>query len=500
VKTTNTAAPRSGRRLGGADIGLCLTRIHHDRYTPYEAVVDEVRARDSARGFEHERLVLEHLAEAHTPIVEVPRDADAAERTLAAMHDGVPFITGGRLESKDRISVGAPDLLVRIGDGYAAVEIKNHKIDGRNGIVGSLTSLPDITTIDGPAVKFRGNRRKDLLQVAHYNRLVEEAGFASNAPVGGVIGSEEPYGCIWVDLTQGDRPIIAEYRSILASTEEAITEGSTHPGTPLHPPWWRTECRRCDWSGLCKEQLETVGDVTLLTRVDIDDRDALSSDGITTIGSVAALEPDDDRLPDSAVVLQARARTAGRLLRRDADGGPLAIPSAPREVDFDIEPYDGEIYLAGFLVTIGDDSNFEPVVDWAETSVGEVRVVAEMFEKLAGYTDDETIVMHWTDYERRTLRQAGERHGLSIPGFATVDEWFDNHALDLCAWARKALISPNGYGLKVIAPLCGFDWRDDDPGGRQSEVWFEHVLSGDNELKDRHVSYPHLTLPTKRIV
>jgi predicted RecB family nuclease len=61
--------------------------------------------------------------------------------------------------------------------------------------------------------------------------------------------------------------------------------------------------------------------------------------------------------------------------------------------------------------------------------------------------------------------------------------------VDLCDWTRKNLVSPNGYGLKVIAPLCGFQWRDDDPGGRQSEIWFEHVLAGDDEMKARLLEY-----------
>ncbi|MEN8239134.1 MAG: ribonuclease H-like domain-containing protein [Actinomycetota bacterium] len=31
--------------------------------------------------------------------------------------------------------------------------------------------------------------------------------------------------------------------------------------------------------------------------------------------------------------------------------------------------------------------------------------------------------------------------------------------------------------------------RHDDPGGRQSEVWFEHVLAGDEEMKGRLLAY-----------
>ena len=489
MESTNTTELRSGRRLGGADIGLCLTRIHHDRFTPWKPVSDEVRIRDAARGFEHEANVLTRLAATHVSIIEIANDADAVNRTLTAMASGVRLITGGRLESHDGISVGAPDLLVQLDGGYAAVEIKNHKVLGTNGIIGNLTPLPDIAAPGEELVKFRGSRRRDLLQVAHYNRLIGEMGYQAGSPMGGVIGSEEPYGCVWVDLAQGNPSIITEYQTVLTATEEAIDEGRQHPSSPLQASWWRTECRRCDWSGLCLDQLEAVDDPTLLTRVDASYRNALAEEDIITIEDVASLAPDDDRLPDRAVVLQARARTAERLLRRDVSDGPLSVPTAQTEVDFDIETYGGEIYLAGFLVTTDGISSFEPVVNWGGTPQAEAQVVEEMFAKLASLSGDDTIVAHWTNYERRTLTEAAERHGLSIPGYATVGDWFDDHAIDLCDWTRRNLVSPNGYGLKVIAPLCGFDWRDDDPGGRQSEIWFERVLAGDEDMKDRLLAY-----------
>ena len=489
MDSTNAITQEPRRRLGGADIGLCLTRIHHDRFTPSQQVFDEVRLRDAERGFDHEAAVLAYLAKTYEQIANVADSTDVVKATLGAMASGAHLVTGGRLESPDGISVGAPDLLVWISDGYAAVEIKNHKILGTNGIFGALTPLDDLAVTGGDDVKFRGNRRRDLLQVAHYNRLVGEAGYASSSPVGGVIGSEEPYGCVWVNLGVGDPSINEEYQAILLATEEAIRQGGEQPDVPMHPPWWRTECRGCDWSGLCSSQLEAVNDVTLLSRVDAACRTALADEFITTIGEVASLPLDDDRLPDTSVVLQARARTAGRLLRRDMGEGTLSVPSAQTEVDFDIETYGGEIYLAGFLITTDGHSSFEPVVNWGGTPEAEAQVVEEMFAKLASLSGSDTIVQHWTNYERRTLREAGERHGLSIPGYETVDDWFDKHAVDLCDWARKNLISPNGYGLKVIAPLCGFEWRDDDPGGRQSEVWFEHVLAGDETMRDRLLAY-----------
>ncbi len=294
---------------------------------------------------------------------------------------------------------------------------------------------------------------------------------------------------MWVDLESGSPSITDEYDGHLSAAIEAIDHGRAHPDDPLVSPWWRSECTRCDWTGVCKPQLEEVGDVTLLSNVSPTVRKRLARDGVTRIDQVADLDPDDPRLPGPAVVLQARARTAGHLLRRDGAGTKLAVPTSPVEVDFDIETYDGRIYLAGFLVTADGSSTYEPIADWTGSLDGERALVEELFARLAGFASDDALVQHWTDYERRTLREAGERHGIGIPGFASVDEWFDAHAVDLCDWARRNLVSPNGYSLKVIAPLCGFSWRDDDPGGRQSEVWFERLVAGDEAMRDRLLAY-----------
>ncbi len=477
------------KRLGGADIGVCLTRLHHDRFTAAERVFDEVRTRDADRGIEHESRVLAAMAEIHRDVAQIASGTDAEERTLNAMAAGTAFIVGGRLGSTDRTLVGAPDLLVRLDGGYAPVEVKNHKVAGTNGIPATATALQSITATNSAAAKFRGNRRRDLLQVAHYRHLLSEIGHASSSPVGGVIGSEEPYGCLWVDLTAGEPSIMEEYEALRSDALDAIRFGSENLASPRAEPWWRGECSRCDWATLCKAQLAARNDVTLLTRVGQDDRAALARNGITRIDEIATLDPADERLPESSVVYQARARTAGHLLRRDGGAGALAVPSAPREVDFDIETYNGQIYLAGFLTTVDGVSTYEPIADWTGTEEGERSLVEAMFARLATLTDGDTITQHWTEYEQRILKAAGERHGLSIPGFDSIADWFDQNAVDLCDWTRRNFASPNGYGLKVIAPLCGFTWRDEDPGGRQSEIWFERMLAGDLTMRDRLLAY-----------
>ena len=84
---------------------------------------------------------------------------------------------------------------------------------------------------------------------------------------------------------------------------------------------------------------------------------------------------------------------------------------------------------------------------------------------------------------------AADRHGLSLESAPSVDAWFDRYACDLWAWVKRRFVSPDGYSLKVIAPLCGFGWRDGDAGGAQSELWYADQLGGSTDQRQRLLDY-----------
>lgn len=478
------------RRLGGSDIGRCLTKIHHDRFTSVARFEDELRTRDIRRGFEHENSVIENIEASVPGLVRIAETGEAAvSATLEALNDGAPIISGAWLASRDATSVGAPDILVRLDDGYAPIEVKNHKVLGTRGIPASVANIGAIASGLGEPAKFRGSRRRDLYQGAHYRSLLLETGYAAGRSLAGVVGSEEPFVCVWVDLAVGEPSLWDEYQTHRQRAHDAIAHGAVHPEAPLEDPWLRGECSRCDWENLCRGQLLMANDVTLLTNISSAERADLAAVGIRRIEQIADLEPTNERIGDTSIVLQARARTARRLLRFAPSHEPLDIPSAETEIDFDIETYRGSIYLAGFLTTRFGSSEYEAISDWTGTPEGERQLVADMFEKLASLKRPRSVVMHWTDYEQRALVEAGHRHQLSIPGFASVQEWFATNAVDLCHWTRTNLVSPSGYSLKVIAPLTDFSWRDDDPGGRQSEIWFEAFLAGNGAMRERLLEY-----------
>lgn len=490
MATGSTTRPFRSRALGGSDIGRCLTRLHHDRFTTAPAIPDEVRDRAFADGIAFEAEMLQRLADAAVPVTEIAGTMDEAEAaTITAMDDGVPLIARGRLSADGGALVGYPDLLVRLDTGYAAVDIKHHKVMGDKGPTSRRTSLDRIADTRGDETRFRSSRRRDLLQVAHYWRLLDTVGHGSATPIGGIIGTDEPIGCSWVDLIDGDAPIMDEYHAYVTDALRAIEHGLAGEPTPLYRAWMRGECRRCDWLALCTAELEAIDDPTLLRRVDHELRVELAADGVATVEDVAALEPDDDRLPDGSVVLQARARQNGSLLNRGTAGTPTMMPTAAIEVDFDIETYGGTTYLAGLLITEAGTSTYEPIVDWRADGDGERHILSMLFDRLSAWAHEDVIVFHWTDYEEYMISAAADRYGLSVPGFASVEDWFDAHAVDLCEWTRVHLVSPDGYSLKTVAPLCGFAWRDDDPGGLQSEIWFEHLRDGDTDMAHRLLTY-----------
>jgi predicted RecB family nuclease len=490
--TSPAVSPRlGGSDLGGSDVGRCLTWLHHDRFTPTSVRIDPVVDRMRGRGLAHEDHIVATVVAAHHDAVVLPTALPPDERTaatIAAMDAGAPVIVGGRLEDDASGYVGRPDILVRLGDGYAPVEVKGHRVIATTGIEGSASELTSLAERSDDPVALRSGRRRDALQATHYWLLLDAVGHAASAGIVGVVGTDEPARCIWLDVGDGDPSLLDAHAAWVAEARDVLEHGMRHPGRPLVRAWRRSECDTCDFRDVCIGELVAAGDPTLLRGIDATMRAELAGDGILTIEDVADLEPDDPRIPDGAVVLQARASVRGGLLRTERSDHPVDLPEPDVEIDLDLETHDGIIYLAGVMTTVDGESTYDPIADWTGTPEGERVIVGTLFDRLAAIGDG-ALTYHWTEYESRVLADAAVRHDLAIPGSASVEAWFADHAFDLCAWSRRTLVSPAGHSLKVIAPLCGFSWRDDDPGGLQSELWFEQLLTGDTSMRDRLLAY-----------
>ncbi|MCP3859515.1 MAG: hypothetical protein GY704_07675, partial [Phycisphaeraceae bacterium] len=231
--------------------------------------------------------------------------------------------------------------------------------------------------------------------------------------------------------------------------------------------------------------------ISLLPAVGTHETEQLLNRGITTTTQVASLTSGatfGEYSVTEEAILQARARASGSLLRRP--GVDLELPDAAYQIDFDVETYLGTLYLAGLLIHEPDGAAFRPISDWTGTPDGERRVLEQLFRYFDTVAErGDAVVYHWTGYERTILNEASVRHGLSLCSAPSVDDWFDRYGCDLWSWIKQRFVSPDGYSLKVIAPLCGFHWRDGDPGGAQSELWYVDALDGDDEQRIRLLEY-----------
>ncbi len=60
--------------------------------------------------------------------------------------------------------------------------------------------------------------------------------------------------------------------------------------------------------------------------------------------------------------------------------------------------------------------------------------------------------------------------------------------VDMFQAVSEQFICPNGKGLKKIAPVAGFHWRDAEAGGEASMAWYRLAVAyegGDPDLSQR---------------
>ncbi len=334
---------------GGYPAKQCPVRAQWDAIMPCEpAPPSPAVRRRMDRGVAFERRIVERLAGMHADLRVIPStgersDEDKAAReaaTIEAMRTRMPLIAAGRLPvDQAGRRVGEPDLLVVAqAGGYRPVDVKHHAslspveqragqpargltaqgltargLTARGLIARGLTAR--CSTLDEPAweaaapsgVSVARKRYGDLLQLAHYQRMLEAAGFAAeDGRIGGIIGSE---GVVtWFDL---DAPIwltrSASGRRTARSTmavydfefdfrldiiAAAISRDQDEPQAGLLVTPVRTgECDECPWWVWCGPQLAAgSGDVSLVPRVGWRGWRTHQDHGVTDRAGLAALD------------------------------------------------------------------------------------------------------------------------------------------------------------------------------------------------------------------
>jgi len=194
-------------------------------------------------------------------------------------------------------------------------------------------------------------------------------------------------------------------------------------------------------------------------------------------------------------ILDARAPLGPEPVYRRPGVDELTVPRADIEIDIDMENVNEGVYIWGALIndrTKPDTKpEYIPFVSWEPINdEEELEVFLAMWNWLTTQRDqakDNGLTMKayvWHEpaenyHLRRISEAANSRLEEQVENLINSDVW-----VDLKRVFEKSWITGGSVGLKSIAPLAGFEWDVDDPGGGLSMVKYDEAVAVDPQSAD----------------
>ena len=438
----------------------------------------------------------------------LPRD----ERLLGtqdALSKNTGLILGSVLPRTSSGRVGSPDILVHLEDGWTCIDVKNHQLlkPGEEDI---LTSTLDELAKGYSSVTLGlyapAHTIEDVFQLAQYQMQLTELGLANNSGCAGILENSKKV--VWINLNgprlkRVEKSFLEEYIEAyllrVKIAEQELLRISDVSIPSLVEPINQSECDECQWRGVCGPILLERDSISLLPGLNKLQAKKLIEAGIRTraqLGQVDLLNlPVDPNFKSELWTKWHDSAVSGYFdeifLHRDALS--IDVPRADIEIDIDMESYDDRVYLWGIYVTnkssfkldngfIDRFSNFEELIDenseielfqkfWSWLSELHRSINDEgLSVKYYVYSGDAAEYKHIRRLSKHLLTSLAEDE---IEEFLTSESW-----VDLRKVVEKSLVSPTNYKLKTVAVWAGHKWRNPDPGGDQSQVWYEQAVNG----------------------
>lgn len=386
--------------------------------------------------------------------------------TRAAMRDGANLITNAVLtgEVDGWHVVAGVDILVRTGNGYAPVVISNHRVARPHPeaelamIAVNRLGLSDPITVNAKA----RHHTTDGYRLGLAELLLRAEGRETGW--GAVVGQDRTRAYV-ADVTRFIPPLIKALNAPIPDEPKRLKQ-----------------CATCRFWALCGPRLEELDDISLVFPGGRGD--AFRQQGITTVQQLI-----DANLGDPSLIAAAW-RDGIAVLRR---GGEIDIPRADVEVDVDMEAYldqgaylwgafDGRTYQA--FVTwdeVGgeaEEANFATFWSWLMQRRAEAHAAGKTFRAYCYAAGGEN---YWM---RSSAKRFDAVDADEVAAFTASDEW-----VDVFAHARRHLVGTDGLGLKVLAPVAGFHWEDEDMDGERSIALRRAARLGDATARDMLLRY-----------
>lgn len=479
--------------------------LHADKAPP---TLVEQRRMEEGRDFEND-VVATLRARLGRKMVDL-RDIRDPDETLDAMDRRVTVIVGGQLPDDHAGGrTGIPDLLIHVGDGkYLPGDIKWHRVAAPAGkrpkqALVSLPAAPGDIYSELSLKPLGKTLWPDLAQLAHYTRMLQATGHHPGdrllaALIGRPLADGEDHILVWYDLAESlgvnTEPVDNPEASIIdAYDARHALRVDIAAGRATSQPARSSLCDTCRWLAVCTDR--AGDDASWALRRDAikpRDWDALRRAGIVTVADLARVDATDPRwvsafVPYSSATSPSKALemlddaaqraemiTTGQTLRRTTTG-PIDVPVADVEVDIDLEwDVDNHVYLWAGTVRRGPTrvegeqgpyvhfSHFGPMTRAVERELAEAftdwldRVIAKAESRGHSIT-----VFHYAHPERTNLARV----------LGPDADTYLEHFVDLYDVVRENFTGAWGLSIKQVAPHFGFQWRDDDPGGLQSQDW-----------------------------
>ena len=380
--------------------------------------------------------------------------------TLRLMKEGAPLIYQGCLI--DGPFVGRPDILLKRADMesafgpylYEPIDIKAGK---------------GWEERDGKKTKFKEHY---AFQMLFYRMLLGRIQGAV-LPVCRIVNVDK-------EIEDFDPATFEEaFKVALAEAQRLVA------GEETSEPVLGSHCQLCQWHGRCENWVKETADPTGLFFVG-KQKFNMKRIGLQTISDIAAMNVADYLKPPKKIpglaeksLTRMKERANVMLSGRPQIRPGYSFPPKTRKIYFDIEddPTRGVTYLFGLLI---EEGHSEPRFQYflARRPEDEEATVRAFWGFLDSADDDVYYV--YSHKERTTLKHLAERYGLEksiLEKYVACEyDLYADLVVEYSDWPTYS------YGIKQIAKIIGFAWRDPDPSGANSIAWYnEHLANPAND-------------------